>query len=82
MDVNNIFGSKTTKSEELSKKSGEAISTFHKVVSDLSVINEQSEIKKKELRDAALEIEKEINGLEAMEASNLKVINNIQNILN
>jgi hypothetical protein len=77
MDIKKIFGNPILTSSELVKKSSEAISAFHKVVSDLTVINEKS----LKLKDAALEIDKEIRGLEIVNESNLKIISNIERIL-
>jgi hypothetical protein len=81
MDIKKIFGNPILTSSELVKKSSEAISAFHKVVSDLTVINEKSLTKQKDLKDAALEIDKEIRGLEIVNESNLKIISNIERIL-
>jgi len=81
MDIKKFFGNSFQTSEELVKKSAEAISAFHKVMTDLSGINEKSLFRQKELKDAATEIQKEIKELEVVSASNLKIISNIENIL-
>jgi hypothetical protein len=81
MDIKKIFGNSVLTSSELVKKSSEAISVFHKVMSDLKGINEKSLSKQKELKDAALEIDREIGELVVVNTTNLKIISNIEYIL-
>ena len=71
----------STNSEQLSKRSAEAITTFHKVISDLTTINEQAAAKKQELVQKVMDAESEIVQMEIVNKSNLKIIRNIENIL-
>lgn len=79
MSVKKFLGIPTN-SDELVTKSAEAVNTFHKVISDLKSINEAAIAKKQDLVQKVIDAEKEIDKMDMVNKSNLKIISNIENI--
>lgn len=65
----------------LKHRSDKAIVSFSKIVEELRIVNEHSVSKQNKLKEEQALIQKELAELENINASNLKIINNIEKIL-
>lgn len=81
----NIFSRKQKEvvvlSANLKQQSANALDSFHRVMQELKSVNELSKTRQAELDAEATRINAEKKELEAINASNLKVIGNIEKIL-